>query len=363
MKHLINILDFSISELDELMTVADDIIDNPEKYSNICNGKQLATLFYEPSTRTRLSFESAMLSLGGKVIGFSDSNSSSVSKGESLADTISIVSGYVDIIAMRHPIEGAPYIATSKSLVPFINAGDGSHFHPTQTLADLLTIHRTLKRFDNLKIALCGDLKYGRTVHSLIDAMSRYENNEFVLISPAELELSPSYIKELEKKNIKFTVTDKLEGSIDDVDILYMTRVQKERFDDIEEYERLKDVFVLDKEKLDTAKEDMIVLHPLPRVNEISVDVDDDKRTMYFEQAYFGKYIRMALILNLLGLSDNKTLKDKLHYTPDNTFKNCIITEKVCSNNKCITKFESNINRYARTVDGVEMCYYCDKEL
>ena len=300
-RNLIDIKDLSVKEIDELIKVANDIIDNKENYSKLCDGKILATLFFEPSTRTRLSFESAMMRLGGKVLGFSESSSSSVSKGESVADTIAVVSGYSDIIAMRHPKEGAPLVATTKSKVPIINAGDGGHNHPTQTLTDLLTIKREKGKLDNLTIGLCGDLKFGRTVHSLITAMSRYKNIKFILISPDELKL-PEYVKEevLDKNNIEYVETKDIEEYIDKLDILYMTRVQKERFFNEADYIRLKDYYILNKEKLKNAKKDLCIMHPLPRVNEINTDVDDDDRACYFKQAEYGVYIRMALILKLL---------------------------------------------------------------
>ena len=301
MKHLIDIKDLSVEEINELIEVAKDIISNKEKYSHKCNGKKLATLFFEPSTRTRLSFEAAMMELGGNVLGFSEASSSSVSKGETVSDTIRVVGCYSDIIAMRHPKEGAPYVASIKSTVPIINAGDGGHNHPTQTLTDLLTIKSEKGRLDNLTIGLCGDLKFGRTVHSLITAMARYKNIKIVLISPDELKL-PEYVKRdiLEKNNIEYIETRDIEEYIDQLDVLYMTRVQKERFFNEADYIRLKDYYILNKEKLNKAKEDMIIMHPLPRVNEISTDVDDDSRARYFEQAQYGKYIRMALILKLL---------------------------------------------------------------
>lgn len=303
MKHLIDIKNLTVEEIDELIKVANDIIQNKEKYSHKCNGKKLATLFFEPSTRTRLSFEAAMMELGGNVIGFSSANSSSASKGESVSDTIRTVGCYVDIIAMRHPKEGAPLVASMKSVVPIINAGDGGHNHPTQTLTDLLTIQREKGRLENLTIGLCGDLKFGRTVHSLITAMSRYKNIEFILISPNELKI-PEYIKRdvLEKNNIKWTETNDIEEYMDKLDILYMTRVQRERFFNEEDYIRLKDYYILNKEKLEKAKKDLCIMHPLPRVNEISVDVDDDPRAAYFRQVENGKYIRMALILKLLEI-------------------------------------------------------------
>ena len=301
MKHLIDIMDLSVEEIDGLIKVANDIINHEENYAHKCDGKILATLFFEPSTRTRLSFESAMLRLGGKVLGFSEANSSSAAKGESVSDTIRVVGYYSDIIAMRHPKEGAPYVASNKSIVPIINAGDGGHNHPTQTLTDLLTINQEKGRFNNLTIGLCGDLKFGRTVHSLISAMSRYENIKFVLISPDELKI-PDYIKKnvLDKKNIEYIETKDIEEYISELDILYMTRVQKERFFNEADYIRLKDYYILNKEKLNKARNDLIVMHPLPRVNEISTDIDDDPRALYFKQAGYGRYIRMALILKLL---------------------------------------------------------------
>ena len=299
MKNLIDILDFSVEEIEKLCNSANDIIDRPEMYSESCKGKILATLFFEPSTRTRLSFVSAMMSLGGNVLGFSQAGSSSVAKGETLSDTIRMVASYSDIIAMRHPKEGAPIVASSVSKVPIINAGDGGHFHPTQTLTDLLTIKRKKGRFDGLTVGICGDLKYGRTVHSLIAAMARYEGVKFVLISPEELKL-PDYVKEEFIGNKEYREVCDLEAAIPSLDILYMTRIQQERFADRAEYERLKDVYILNAAKLRGAKPDLSIMHPLPRVNEINVDVDDDPRAHYFDQAEFGRYIRMALILKLL---------------------------------------------------------------
>ena len=303
MKHLIDIKELSIEEIDELIKVAKNIIAHPEQYHEKCKYKKLATLFFEPSTRTRLSFEAAMMELGGNVIGFSEASSSSASKGESVSDTIKVVGGYSDIIAMRHPKEGAPLVASLKSDVPIINAGDGGHNHPTQTLTDLLTISCEKNRLDNLTIGLCGDLKFGRTVHSLITAMSRYKNIKFVLISPDELKL-PEYVKEdiLDKNNIQYVETNDIEEYLGELDILYMTRVQKERFFNEEDYLRLKDYYILNKEKLQKAKKDLCIMHPLPRVNEISVEVDNDPRACYFKQARYGKYIRMALILKLLDI-------------------------------------------------------------
>ena len=301
MRSLIDILDFSTQEIEELIGVANDIIGNPQKYSEICRGKKLATLFFEPSTRTRLSFEAAMLELGGSVIGFSEANSSSAAKGESVSDTAKTISCYADIIAMRHPKEGAPLVAAKSASIPVINAGDGGHNHPTQTLADLLTISREKGRFTNLTIGLCGDLKFGRTVHSLINALSRYKGIKFVLISPEELKL-PSYVKHdiLDKNNIEYVENPSLEDAISDLDILYMTRVQRERFFNEEDYLRLKDTYILEPKKLKNAKKDLSIMHPLPRVNEISVSIDDDPRACYFKQVLNGKYIRMALILKLL---------------------------------------------------------------
>lgn len=303
MRHLIDPMDLSVEEVDHLLVLAQDIIDNKEKYSEVCKGKKLATLFFEPSTRTRLSFEAAMMELGGNVLGFSSASSSSSTKGESVGDTVKIVSCYADIIAMRHYKEGAPMLASMKSDVPIINAGDGGHNHPTQTLADLLTIKREKGRLNNMTIGFCGDLMFGRTVHSLIKAMSRYEGIKFILISPDELKL-PDYIRTevIEKNNIPYEEISSLEDAIGSLDVLYMTRVQKERFFNEADYIRLKDTYILDKSKLALARPDLSILHPLPRVNEISVEVDDDPRACYFRQALNGKYVRMALIMALLGL-------------------------------------------------------------
>ncbi len=303
MRHLMSPLDFDTKELDALFDLASDIEHNPAKYAHACEGKILATCFYEPSTRTRLSFESAMTRLGGRVIGFSDANSSSAAKGESVSDTIRVISCYADICAMRHPKEGAPMVAASRSLIPVINAGDGGHQHPTQTLTDLMTIRSLHGSLDNFTIGLCGDLKFGRTVHSLITALLRYENIRFVFISPEELRI-PDYIADrLNKAGVPYEEVIKLEDVIGDLDMLYMTRVQKERFFNEEDYVRLKDFYVLTPEKMTLAKEDLLVLHPLPRVNEISVEVDDDPRAAYFKQAQYGVYVRMALILTLLGIT------------------------------------------------------------
>ena len=347
MRHLIDILDFSKEEIDKLCATANDIIEHPDMYSESCKGKILGTLFFEPSTRTRLSFVSAMMSLGGNVLGFSDSGSSSVTKGETLADTIRMVASYTDIIAMRHPKEGAPIVASSVSKVPIINAGDGGHFHPTQTLTDLLTIQRKKGRFDNLVVGICGDLKYGRTVHSLIAAMARYENVKFVLISPRELKL-PDYVKEEFLRDADFAEVESLEEAIPSLDILYMTRIQGERFADKDEYERLKDVYILTKAKLKNAKSDLSIMHPLPRVNEISIDVDDDERASYFEQAENGRYIRMALILKLLKEKDGVVTKPEGEENP----------ELVCKNSHCITKTERGIKRLYKGTS----CIYCDQK-
>ena len=303
MRHVMSPMDLSVEELEKLMDLANDIEANPDKYSEKCKGKTLATCFYEPSTRTRLSFEAAMINLGGQVLGFASADSSSAAKGESVSDTIRVISCYADICAMRHPKEGAPLVASKKSLIPVINAGDGGHQHPTQTLTDLLTIRSLNGKIGNMTIGLCGDLKFGRTVHSLINALVRYEGIKFILISPRELKV-PDYIREdvLEKNNIPFEEVERLEDAMPQLDILYMTRVQQERFFNEEEYLRMKGFYILDEEKMELAKEDMLVLHPLPRVNEISVEVDNDPRAAYFRQAQYGVYIRMALILTLLEL-------------------------------------------------------------
>ncbi len=360
MKHVLNILDLTVEEINELIETADDIIENPLKYSKTCENKQLATLFFEPSTRTRLSFESAMLALGGKVIGFSDPNSSSSTKGESVADTISVVSGYVDIIAMRHPKEGAPLVASTRSLVPIINAGDGGHYHPTQTLTDLLTISHEKGRLNNLTIGLCGDLKFGRTVHSLIEAMSRYTGIKFVLISPEELKLPEIIEREyITNKGIECVKCDSIEEAIGSLDILYMTRIQKERFDSEEEYYRLKDLYILTEDKMKLAKDDAIVLHPLPRVNEISTEVDADKRACYFKQAHYGRYMRMALIMKLLSESDGK-LTSRLTYDKTKTIK------AKCHNPHCITTTEQEIKQIIIPTgkeEGEFKCIYCDAKI
>ncbi len=358
MKSLNSILDLGVDELDGLIATAKDIIAHPEAYWDRCAHKKLATLFFEPSTRTRLSFEAAMLELGGSVIGFSEASSSSASKGESVADTAKIVSCYADIIAMRHPKEGAPYVASQAASIPVINAGDGGHNHPTQTLADLLTISREMGRLDNLTIGLCGDLKYGRTVHSLIEAMSRYRGIQFVLISPEELKI-PGFIRYnvFENQGIPYTEVSSLEEAMPDLDVLYMTRIQRERFDDPWEYERLKDSYVLDTEKMKLAKEKMCVLHPLPRVNEISVKVDDDPRAAYFRQALNGKYMRMALILKLLDEAARNPMKEAIDTTG-------LEYDRVCRNPKCITQTEQELPQLFRCTDkaaGIHRCVYCEQ--
>ena len=358
MRSLNSILDLGVDELDGLIATAKDIIAHPEAYWDRCAHKKLATLFFEPSTRTRLSFEAAMLELGGSVIGFSEASSSSASKGESVADTAKIVSCYADIIAMRHPKEGAPYVASQAATIPVINAGDGGHNHPTQTLADLLTISREMGRLDNLTIGLCGDLKYGRTVHSLIEAMSRYKGIQFVLISPEELKI-PGFIRYnvFENQGIPYTEVSSLDEAMPDLDVLYMTRIQRERFDDPWEYERLKDSYVLDTEKMKLAKEKMCVLHPLPRVNEISVKVDDDPRAAYFRQALNGKYMRMALILKLLDEAARNPMKEAIDTTG-------LEYDRVCRNPKCITQTEQELPQLFRCTDkaaGIHRCVYCEQ--
>ena len=356
MRHLIEPMDLTIEEIDELLKTGDDIIDHPEKYAHKCDGKILATLFYEPSTRTRLSFEAAMLSLGGSVLGFSSASSSSAAKGESVADTARTVGCYADIIAMRHPKEGAPGVASKFSPIPIINAGDGGHQHPTQTLTDLMSIHRIKGHLDNLTIGLCGDLKFGRTVHSLIQAMSRYEGIKFVLIAPPELRI-PAYIKEeiLDKLHIPYVEVESLDDAMPELDILYMTRIQRERFASQEEYERLKGCYILDPAKLVPAKQDLCILHPLPRVNEITVDVDNDPRARYFDQVYFGKIIRMSLILNLLGL-------DKLDLNKAPEKKNlgpAVVGKHTCQNPHCITTIEQELPQVFH-LDEESNCYRCE---
>ena len=358
MRSLNSILELSVAELDELIATAKDIIAHPENYRDRCAHKKLATLFFEPSTRTRLSFEAAMLELGGTVLGFSEAGSSSAAKGESVSDTARMVSCYADIIAMRHPKEGAPYVASQAASIPVINAGDGGHNHPTQTLADILTISRELGRLDNLTIGVCGDLKYGRTVHSLIEAMSRYEGVRFVLISPEELKI-PGFIRYnvFENKGIPYTETTSLEEAMPQLDVLYMTRIQRERFDDPWEYERLKDSYVLDMEKMKLAKEKMCVLHPLPRVNEISVKVDDDPRAAYFRQALNGKYMRMALILKLLDEAKRNPEKEAIDTTD-------LEYDRVCHNPKCISQTEQELPQIFRCTDkaaDIHRCIYCEQ--
>ncbi len=358
MRSLIDIVDFSVEELDELLHTACDISEHPEKYADACRGKKLATLFFEPSTRTRLSFEAAMYELGGNVLGFSEASSSSASKGESVADTAKMISCYADIMAMRHPKEGAPYVAAKSASIPVINAGDGGHCHPTQTLADLLTIYRELGRLDNLTVGCCGDLKYGRTVHSLISAMSRYQNVKVVLISPEELRL-PKYVKYevLEKNGMNYVETTSLEEAIPELDVLYMTRIQQERFDSFDEYERLKDSYVLTPEKMALGKPTMRVLHPLPRVNEISVKVDEDPRAAYFRQALNAKHMRMALILKLLKEAEEGRQMEPLGEV--------LVNELRCDNPRCISATEQELDHIFRCVDpvrGIHRCVYCESK-
>ena len=356
MRSLIDIVDFSVEEVEELIEVACDIDAHPEKYAEACKGKKLATLFFEPSTRTRLSFEAAMYELGGNVIGFSEAGSSSASKGESVADTAKVISCYADIIAMRHPLEGAPLVASRNATVPVINAGDGGHLHPTQTLTDLLTIHREKGRIDNLTVGFCGDLKYGRTVHSLISALSRYKNVKIVLISPKELSI-PEYVKSdvMDLNGMCYAETENLDKALPELDILYMTRIQRERFDDLETYERLKDSYILTAEKMQDAKADMCVLHPLPRVNEISVAIDSDPRACYFKQVLNGKLIRMALILKLLGEKEKEEVRDGGEE----------IASLRCENPRCITSTEQELVQKFRPVElkaRVYRCIYCEKD-
>ncbi len=356
MRSLIDITDFSVAELDELLQVACDISEHPEKYAEACHGKKLATLFFEPSTRTRLSFEAAMMELGGNVIGFSDAGSSSASKGESVSDTAKMISCYADIMAMRHPKEGAPYVAAKAASIPVINAGDGGHCHPTQTLADLLTIYRELGRLKDLTVGFCGDLKYGRTVHSLLSALGRYENIKVVLISPEELRL-PKYVKYevLDKFGMEYEEVTSLDDAISKLDVLYMTRIQRERFDSFDEYERLKDSYILTEEKMKLAKDTMRVLHPLPRVNEISVKVDNDPRAAYFRQALNGKYMRMALILKLL-----KEAKEGLQMEEPT---DVVVNELFCDNPRCISSTEQELDHIFKCVNrenGIFRCIYCE---
>lgn len=360
MRNLIDIQDLSVRELDELVAIAQDIIANPKKYAEICHGKKLATLFFEPSTRTRLSFEAAMYELGGNVLSVSSAGSSSAAKGESVADTAKTVSCYADIIAMRHPLEGAPLVASMNATIPVINAGDGGHNHPTQTLADLLTIWREKGRFNNLTIGLCGDLKYGRTVHSLIGAMSRYTGIKIVLISPDELKL-PSYIKKdvLEPAGIECEETVDLIAAMPKLDILYMTRVQRERFPNEEDYLRLKDSYILTPDKLEGAKSDLSILHPLPRVNEIAVAIDSDPRACYFKQVLNGKYMRMALILKLLGICGSENTENESTDVHQMTLTDAF----VCHNPRCITTVEQELAQSFKLTDkekGVYRCIYCE---
>ena len=360
MKSVIDIVDLTTEEIDELISVALDILKNPDNYSTKCKGKILATLFFEPSTRTRLSFETAMLRLGGQVIGFSSASSSSASKGESVADTAKVISCYADIIAMRHNKEGAPYVASKNATIPVINAGDGGHCHPTQTLADLLTIYREHGGLNNLTIGFCGDLKYGRTVHSLINALARYTGIKIVLISPEELKV-PKYVKDevLDAFNMDYVETTSLEEYMPTLDVLYMTRIQQERFADINEYNRLKDSYILTPEKLETAKEKMSILHPLPRVNEISVKIDEDPRACYFKQVDNGKLMRMALILKLLKEAENP------NRAPDLLEGEYVINEIKCLNPSCISSTEQELPHVFKVVDkekGVYRCVYCEKD-
>lgn len=356
MRSLIDITDFSVKEIDELLHTACDISGNPAKYADKCRGKKLATLFFEPSTRTRLSFEAAMMELGGNVLGFSEASSSSASKGESVSDTAKMISCYADIMAMRHPKEGAPYVAAKSASIPVINAGDGGHCHPTQTLADLLTIYRELGRLNNLVVGFCGDLKYGRTVHSLLAALARYEGIKIILISPEELKL-PKYVKYevLDKNAMSYVETESLEDAMPQLDVLYMTRIQGERFDSFDEYERLKNSYVLTTEKMEKAKETMRVLHPLPRVNEISVKVDNDPRAAYFRQALNAKYMRMALILKLLKEAE----EGRQMAEPEDV----VVDEFYCDNPRCISSTEQELPHGFKCVNrenGIYRCIYCE---
>ena len=353
MRSVIDILDLSVEEIDELIRTACDMIENPKKYSECLKGKKIATLFFEPSTRTRLSFEAAMMELGGSALGFSDAKNSSASKGETVSDTARVVSCYADIIAMRHPLEGAPYVASLAASIPVINAGDGGHAHPTQTLADLLTIYREKGRFHNLTVGFCGDLKYGRPVHSLIHALSRYTGVKIVLISPDELAL-PDYIKRdvIEKHGMPYYETTSLDEAIPELDVLYMTRVQGERFDDPDEYFRLKDFYILDPAKLENAKSDMIILHPMPRVDEITVDVDADPRACYFKQVFNGKNMRKALILKLVTEAEANPASAK---RPTR-----MLSSNICKNSRCICKSERGLIPQAVETDEGLRCAFCD---
>ncbi len=360
MKSVIDIVDLTVEEVKEVIDTAADIIENPESYREKCKGKKLATLFFEPSTRTRLSFETAMLDLGGNVIGFAEESSTSASKGESIADTARVIGCYADIIAMRSPKEGAPYVASLHAGIPVINAGDGGHCHPTQTLTDLFTIFREKGRLNNLTIGFCGDLKYGRTVHSLITALSRYENVKIVLISPEELKL-PDYVKHeiIEKSDMEYVETKDLEKALPELDVLYMTRIQRERFSDLAEYERLKDSYILTAEKLALAKPDTSVLHPLPRVNEISVKIDSDPRACYFKQVYNGKFVRMALILKLLNEANKSEIYDPY------IGKKLVVNKFKCDNAKCVSRDEQELDHVFKLVDEekeIYRCIYCEKK-
>ena len=362
MRSLIDILELSVEEIDSLIKVAEDIIAHPSKYAEACHGKKLATLFFEPSTRTRLSFEAAMYELGGVVLGFSDAGTSSASKGESMADTAKVISCYADIIAMRHHQEGAPLVASCNATVPVINAGDGGHNHPTQTLADLLTIKRELGRLDNITVGFCGDLKYGRTVHSLISALSRYTGVKLVLISPKELGI-PGYVKYEAMRNMEWEETTDLEGKLPELDVLYMTRIQRERFADLDTYERLKDSYILTADKMALAKEKMAILHPLPRVNEISVKIDADPRAAYFRQVLNAKYMRTALILKLLDEAEGKERTPEPLPTARGE-KDLIVNELKCQNPRCITQTEQELDQVFRRVsDTVCRCIYCEKKI
>lgn len=357
MRHLIDPLSLSLVETEQILNLADSISKDREKYSHVCDGKKIATLFFEPSTRTRLSFEAAMMNLGGKALGFSSASASSASKGETVADTIRVVSHYADIVAMRHPKEGAPFRASQYSKIPIINAGDGGHQHPTQTLTDLLTIRQRHKRLDNITIGLCGDLKFGRTVHSLIKAMSRYEGNHFVLISPVELKV-PDYIIDevLKKSSCTYEQVTSLDDAMPKLDILYMTRIQKERFTDENEYIRLKDSYILTTEKMKLATKEMAILHPLPRVNEIELAVDEDERALYFEQAGNGVLVRMALIMTLLGLSEVKICQDVANKKQEEK------GEFICKNASCITNAEDEIEQiFTLSENGKYRCKFCDQ--
>ena len=367
MKSVIDILDLCVSEVDGVLTLAADIMENPAKYATACQGKKLATLFFEPSTRTRLSFEAAMYELGGHVIGFSDAKNTSASKGESVADTVKVISCYADIIAMRHYREGAPFVASCNATIPVINAGDGGHSHPTQTLADLLTIKREKGRLNDLTVGFCGDLKYGRTVHSLIEALSRYTGIKLVLISPDELKI-PGYIRQevIDRHGMLCEETTDLEAALPKLDVLYMTRVQRERFTDLAVYDRLKDLYILTAEKMQLAKKDTIVLHPLPRVNEISVKIDEDPRACYFKQVLNAKFVRMALILTLLREAEGKTPAAEPSPVKRSGGEKLFVNKHRCRNPRCITETEQELDQVCRLIDadkGIFRCVYCDKKI